>query len=377
MNNQLKIQRIYCLDLLRAMAIVGVLIYHFPRPESAIVFRAISHFGFWGVDLFFVLSGYLIGQQWFRAVSTQQANVKRFFFRRLMRTIPVYLTFVFIVCAYRMWNGLELPDWRYYFFLQNFGGMEDLTITWSLCIEEQFYLVFPFIGLFLLSHKKVSFYFYTSLLFIPIMLRAGMWWHLRPDLAFSIDVPSTHRDFNNFIYFPTYMRIDAIAMGTGLAYLQIFREELWTKWLTKGKTILFFSLGAFSVAAAMSKFSFLGTTFSFTLVGLGCSGLVASFISLSNKINTFTTPWVSLIAITSYSMYITHMHGVWLGEVISQKMGFAQYSWQSSCLTIFSMIILCSLMYLGVERPFLRLRDRLDYRWRKRQESDTPLSQAS
>ena len=109
--------------------------------------------GWAGVDLFFVLSGYLIGRQITLPLARNESwSAGRFFARRLSRTLPNYLA---VLLVYQLFPGPPIgasgaaPLWRFLTFTQNFGLAYGQTFThsWSLCIEEQFYLVLPLAAL--------------------------------------------------------------------------------------------------------------------------------------------------------------------------------------------------------------------------------------
>jgi peptidoglycan/LPS O-acetylase OafA/YrhL len=123
-------------DAMRGIAILLVLSFHwFGLP-----------FGWTGVDLFFVLSGYLIGGILIDNRSSP-LYFRTFYARRVIRIVPLYLLFLIMVA----WSsGISLPIWRFLTFTQNFAwvhtglvnvGLEGLT--WSLAVEEQFYLILP------------------------------------------------------------------------------------------------------------------------------------------------------------------------------------------------------------------------------------------
>ena len=84
-------QRVRGLDTLRAAAITAVVVYHMSWDSTNKAFRAIGAFGWTGVDLFFVLSGYLIAGQWFaKAAAGKKIPLGRFYLRRFLRTLPNY-----------------------------------------------------------------------------------------------------------------------------------------------------------------------------------------------------------------------------------------------------------------------------------------------
>lgn len=145
-------QRLPGLDLVRALAIAWVMLYHasilWHVPGDSWIVR----FGWMGVDLFFVLSGFLIAGQLLRPWARGAApNYPRFITRRLLRTIPAYL--VVLALYFRVpWlrDGLEIqPLWQFLTFTQNLfldaTPRKVFSHVWSLCVEEQFYLVFPLV----------------------------------------------------------------------------------------------------------------------------------------------------------------------------------------------------------------------------------------
>ena len=166
--------RIPELDGVRGMAILLILIDHYiygglgaARETSwGAVLRDIFPLAWSGVDLFFVLSGFLIG-----GILIDNRNsdgcLKTFYIRRACRILPLYFVWIslfFVLarllsgCAFSGWYGEELAPlphlhaWKYFLFLQNFHfakvnefGPIWTGITWSLCVEEQFYLLMPLI----------------------------------------------------------------------------------------------------------------------------------------------------------------------------------------------------------------------------------------
>jgi Acyltransferase family len=137
-------------DLLRALAILLVMLWHLPKPATPALLGALKPYGWIGVDLFFVLSGYLIGTQLLTPlVRGERVNLRAFFVRRSFRILPAFLV---VLCVYvfvpvtRETSAME-PAWRFLTFTMNFGlnFAENGTFShaWSLCVEEHFYLILP------------------------------------------------------------------------------------------------------------------------------------------------------------------------------------------------------------------------------------------
>src|SRR6185503_14173391 len=138
------------LDLLRAIAIGWVMLYHASLYGLAPSGNWPVDFGWMGVDLFFVLSGFLIASQLLRPWARgDRPDYRRFVARRLFRTIPAYsvvLAIYVLIPAARDRDHMQ-PLWTFVTFTQNFTihtpPAQAFSHAWSLCVEEQFYLVFP------------------------------------------------------------------------------------------------------------------------------------------------------------------------------------------------------------------------------------------
>src|SRR6202030_4375382 len=159
-------------DGLRAIAIISVVAFH--------TRLALCRGGYSGVDVFLVISGYLIGSLVYRDIRAQKFSFLRFYQRRAKRILPALLTMLFVcnIIAFALLSPLELRDYCaqavaavasgsniYYWLRSNYfnpvTAFKPLLMTWSLGIEEQFYLLFP-VALFLL-HKFAKRYLFSSI----------------------------------------------------------------------------------------------------------------------------------------------------------------------------------------------------------------------
>ena len=190
--------RIKGIDGLRGIAVLIVIFFHFLNNsyqnsninnlnDIEILIMKLTSFGWAGVNLFFVLSGFLIGTI---LLSNIESNnfFRVFYFRRFLRILPVYflLLTVFIFTKQYFYNPnitlfeKYIPVGAYFlliqnFFMSHFGhfGPNALTPTWSLAVEEQFYIVIPFI-IYYLNKKQILFVsiffivFATTFLFLTV-----------------------------------------------------------------------------------------------------------------------------------------------------------------------------------------------------------------
>jgi peptidoglycan/LPS O-acetylase OafA/YrhL len=215
------------LDGIRGLAIIWVLLYHFfslppknPFLANIPVLSLVSSFGWAGVSLFFMLSGYLITKGLIQS-DRESAWFKRFWCRRLFRIIPLY---ALLLLAYgvakitlgsrlggnKQWFGEGIPFWSFLVFVQNFYmasrdylGNDWLRVTWSLAVEMQFYL-------------------FISLLIgvIPVQ-RLGRWilFFILGSLLFRYIVFFTHDNSQMALIVLLPSRLDAFLLGALLVLL--------------------------------------------------------------------------------------------------------------------------------------------------------------
>ena len=151
------------LDGLRGMAILLVMLYHYFTGFG------IFDFGWTGVNLFFVLSGYLLTERLYPYLKDKKLILK-FYVNRIVRIVPIYFLFliVFFATIYIFASAETIRSFSYYsehiaaffgyiinwvFITKENHGADHLNHLWSLAIEEQFYLVFPLLVI-CLKHKK-------------------------------------------------------------------------------------------------------------------------------------------------------------------------------------------------------------------------------
>src|SRR5437660_4206587 len=142
------------LDLLRALAVIVVVIYHAALFGFKLPGR-VDRFGWIGVDLFFVLSGYLIGGQLLAPLARDQPiKLGRFFTRRALRIMPAYfvvLAVYFLLPSWREYPEMSQPLWKFLLSVQNIAlhGSTAFSHGWSLAVEDQFSLLLPLLLLVL------------------------------------------------------------------------------------------------------------------------------------------------------------------------------------------------------------------------------------
>ena len=201
--------RIPELDGIRALALIPVLYIH----SNAIEHTGLGIFAAYGwitVDLFFVLSGFLITGILLDAKG-EEGYFRNFYARRALRVWPLYYALLFLVLVliprfrHEAHEAVRFSPWYYFFFLQNlfpFGGFVlVLTPTWTLGVEEQFYLIWPL--LISLVPKRL----------FPLLIAAGL---VALPLLRVGTLYLTHDWI--YIYILTFCRADSLLVGAALAY---------------------------------------------------------------------------------------------------------------------------------------------------------------
>jgi len=300
--------RIPELDGLRGIAILLVLLYHFvssPRIQPP-VFHKMFAIGWSGVDLFFVLSGFLIGGI-LLDVRESPNYFRTFYGRRFFRIVPLYYLWIgayFVVAA--IWSSRVA--WRsipiYVLFLQNYAkidravlAMACLGALWSLAVEEQFYLIVPTVVRFL-STSRLLLMLYTAIICAPV---------------FRILLYKLLPNHPAAPYTLTPCRVDALAMGVLLAYG--WRNERWRAAFHRYQTAIcvtcFLLLSGFLYLAIWRPFQYSLAMYSwgFSVVDVFFASLLAIAVMLPGS------PWAAVCRLpfltemgrVSYCLYVIHM----------------------------------------------------------------------
>ena len=296
------LHRIDCLDGIRASAALMVMFFHFVghHGEPAWLVQA-AVIGQTGVDLFFVLSGFLITRILLRSRDTPHF-FKNFYVRRTLRIFPLYYAFltIYFFLLPRIFGAAVLPPgspWWSWLFLENVPATFPALLSsgpthfWSLAVEEQFYLGWPFM-VFILSRKNFARLVYASLL-VPLLLR----------------VLFLHDEIG--VRYFTFTRIDALGYGALLAVLltdesasparciPLFRGLLGTLPLLGILSFNALSDGGPDWVQAVN-FS-LVPAFYFALIGFCVIDPLARPLAA-----VFASRWLRWIGAISYGLYVFH-----------------------------------------------------------------------
>ena len=379
--------RIPELDGLRGLAILLVVLNHYmDLPEHgwvSIHFHDIFSLCWTGVDLFFVLSGFLIGGILLDYRDTEN-YFGTFYLRRICRIFPLYflwLALFFIVSRLLLnyhaqgWYGWlfsqdfsKVPKWSFALFLQNIfyakirlAGPLWTAVTWSLAVEEQFYLLLPALIWFLPPRK------------LPLLLISLI--SISP--IYRLFLYCYHPEISAYVLLSC--RIDTLLIGVLCAYG--IRQERFRSWLEKKQRWLYQALAVLSAGVVYlavyesSPFRFVMVFFGFTWMALfyGClllivvttkKGVIVDFMRLSPLRNLGTI---------SYGVYLMHasinmlLHGLILGKevkIVHLSDGIVTFT------AFLATVLVATLSWHSFEKPIIRWGHSFSYAGKKSRTGD-------
>jgi peptidoglycan/LPS O-acetylase OafA/YrhL len=329
-------QRNFGLDIIRAISILFVLIAHrFALPVEM---------GVLGVQIFFVLSGFLIGQILLRDFKEHGSvpTVIKFWKRRWFRTLPMYyLVLIFKIVIYGNPFGWKMIV--YFLFLQaNILGISFFNVSWSLVVEEWFYLFLP-IAIFLFFRKGIEPYRFSLFLLFFILLFFA-----------------TRFCWNYFHKGVIVFQFDCLLLGVVLAHLKINHKKIFRK-MNSLPLVVFGIISVFFLVIALGNMrnvelydTFYKVVWYF-LISLSIA-VIIPFVEQSAFLNNrlrnvkplyYFFTWTSVL---TYSFYLIH------AEIYAIPLGNLPLGLNLT-IQITLLYVICFLAYAFFEHPMLSLRD--------------------
>ena len=335
------------LDGVRGVAILVVLAHNlhgFTSPP----FSSLTRFGWMGVDLFFVLSGFLITGILLDTKSSKN-YFRNFYARRSLRIWPLYysiLVLMFVaVPLIRPQNAAEIfhrsqPWWSYPFFLQNFlvgepsASAGPLGVTWSLAVEELFYLGWPLFVRFF-SAKWLQTVAWMVLLFSPLL---------------RLYFVSRHW----LVYSSPFCRADGIMAGVLLALLVRKSDFLPGRWIVPAWTA-FLAAGPLAIAAEIGRAGWLA--YSMDIIAFTGFVYVAMYSRSVWWKACMTNRFLMFTGTISYGLYLLHK----LPDDVFKETGLlATHPHVSFWVAVTLSYLLAIASWNLLEKPFLRLKGRFE-----------------
>jgi len=384
--------RIPELDGLRGVAIGMVLLYHYffapieaPLGSFLSYFQVVGRLGWSGVDLFFVLSGFLIGGILLDA--RQSTNYFRVFYtRRFFRIIPIYYAFLLLVLAlgalgtfgltsnFSWMFAMCLPWLPQFLFLQNFWmallnnfGAHGPGVTWSLAVEEQFYLTLPPLVRFV-SLRNLGFALAAGILFAPISR-----------IALHVFAPSHLVSF--YVLMPC--RADALLLGVVGAVL--LRDNVWKERLARHRRVFPYLLVPLGLGVAVLGFRF-SESYGAVMLSVGYTWFALFYLSVIFCALLYPESWfggcmrwgwLRWLGSIAYGVYLFHdfIRYTLLSVVFSGDPG--HWSPSQSLISLVSSVVtllICWLSWTFFEKPLVQVGHRAHYEIREKETANATLT---
>lgn len=297
-------------------------------------FLSILRLGGHGVDLFFILSGWLLGHVLFKELQrTGTIKLWRFFQRRWLRTLPAYyavLGFTFIQAILQ--GRFEAPYATYVVFLQTYllKPSPFFGVSWSLCVEEHFYLLIAPVALWIGRANFRGIVIFAVLLGLPQIFRV---------IGFYGSLQESH------------VRLDQCAAGVALAFVHLRFPAIW-RVVEKLHRQLLLAFLCLIVWAVLSRTGALISPPLVVYTAMSCFAVSFADRSAWWK-EQIHIPGAYYIATRSYSIYLLHVEALAIAK---------RFEFNSLALLAFTTwgftLVLSELLYRCVELPFMNLRER-------------------
>jgi len=365
------------LDGVRAIAVTMVFLHHYYS-------KILIDCGWTGVQVFFVLSGFLITGILFDS-RREPFRFRNFYIRRTLRIFPLFFFTWLLILLAGIYLHLQWRPWHYLWvvYLGNFtrffvGSLDcdhiytalpllpiEIGHYWSLAVEEQFYLLWPLV-VFLVGSRKTLIRICLAVIVFSPLLRLVLYWTL-PQTLLSLD----------FLFRFTFTQCDSFLLGGLIALLM--RGDQKQQTLRAANWLLYLSLGCLMFLHLKSNNWRLHDLnfdrpwmpiFGLSLINFAAAGLILSALRQGSIIYRLTASWpLRQLGRYSYGFYVYHvlmapfLHVfVWPQSEFPKNAAHYFHSVLGLVLDFALVLAVSVLSYHFVESPFLRLKDRFTFR---------------
>lgn len=347
-------QRSIELDFIRGIAIIAVMGFHFHTVHTgSAIIGAIEYplksFGKEGVNLFFTLSGFLVGGLLLKQYAkVGHIDARRFIIRRIFKIWPAY----YVLIIFHVFAGRHPTST---FLVQNLTHMQNylgssITQTWSLAVEEHFYLFLPALLLVVSMLKlRANAILATLLTICGIVLVARCIVVSRGDLDAA--------------FFYTQYRIDSLLFGVILAAVYWMKPEVYRRLASHKKTLIALVVALVAWLVLATKNVPLDESIGYTIQALGFCALIVLTVEYAQKIrDAWLFRAVAWIGVYSYGIYLWHSLALAPGDMLIRKAEAMHIppvaAWAPVLIAQFMIAIVIGYVTTrAIEFPFLRLRD--------------------
>ncbi|PHR55536.1 MAG: hypothetical protein COA43_15220 [Robiginitomaculum sp.] len=355
------------LDFLRAIAVLFVLLRHGERALmqsssdalNALTTSPLHNFfinGWVGVDLFLVLSGYLIGKSLIKMFSKDnQINIKTYFWHRSLRIIPAYFAVLFITAlgVFPLYavspEHLGLRVFYHMLFLQDYLPSNINVVFWSLGVEEKFYILAPLIAVILVKFKQTrSAFALMALLF------------LCSPLAKTFQLWSAHAEINYQTFFqdyrsPFHLSTEPLIVGFAISYFEIKKKIN----LTPSQAKWIFAMAAVLTGSLLFSHDFLSSFGFWDMMGqpISLALLFGTMVVCATQLSGLPVigePVWRLVSRLSYALYLIHFPLIPLALALTLPNAPLSF-WGIYMIFAFAGALV---LHFLVEKPFLKIKNR-------------------
>ena len=342
------------LDGLRGIAILMVMIHRFWPRTGVGVAADLAGTGWIGVDLFFVISGFLITGI-LLDTKDDGGYFKNFYARRMLRIFPLY--YLFVIGVFVAFSGN--PAFREhagspFWYLAHLGNVPEgvlehdvpywLGPIWSLAIEEQFYLTFPWL-VYALDRRKLTLLLFGMILAAPLIRLTTM-----------LALP----DHERFQYLFTLCRIDTIAVGCLLAVaVRALDLERHRKTVFRIAVVAMPMIVVLAIGSHLDRTSPFDRVFGYSIVAIGCAAVLALVLLGRGQRSTAMLRFAPLAYLGKlcFGLYLLHRPADTIVSALAARIGLSGELWLMPAKLVMA-VVLATISWRLIERPFLGLKDR-------------------
>ncbi len=397
--------RYAALDGIRALSVLAVVFFHAAMPalefyELETMKGYLRNFpiadkwlfeGHYGVNAFFVLSGFLIGTMLMKEIDRSQSiNLKQFYLRRYLRLSPLYFFVLALIASFWVFGANQSANdlWFNVLYINNYVIDAHLKMpwAWSLAVEEQFYLIFPLLLLlvFRFNNKlKILIGIYLFSYLVRALLLAN-----NPELLldlsriyFSKEL-GTHEEATSFVmllYIPLWSRFGELIIGVLVAYMNLYHGDKLKAVLQKNivlnNILLIAALAAITWLVSVpiydidmklsNEFLFFYNTINENLFSL-CVAIIMCCVLYPAGLSCIADKILSAnfwypIAQLSYAIYLLHPPFVYFFGFLPAAKGSTVPSLgiylQAGFIGLLVTLLFAAITFIFIERPFMKMRD--------------------
>ncbi|MDP2205754.1 MAG: acyltransferase [Alphaproteobacteria bacterium] len=361
-------QRLPGLEGLRALAILLVFLRHNAyfflemqgkEPAQSPLWNLMLN-GWIGVDLFFVLSGYLITVSLLR---THRHDWKTYAQKRFLRIVPAYVG-VLALCVLGAFPFYVVPaedlSWRVFYhliFLQDYLPANINVVFWSLGVEEKFYIVAPFLILFLAGGSKEMaprrlIFWVVGLIAVGGALRL---------LSFLVADPQNYAAFFENVRAPFHANWETLLLGVAIAF---WRERKGALLPAQARNVFYAGLAGMTLLMASHEMMHTVGLFDALLQPLlvaACMALLVFSVVAGYSNRLLDNGAARYLSRISYSFYLVHFP-------LAPAVLYLWSIWGAGAFWVYSAAYLCisllaaTALHFALEKPFLDMKDRLAVR---------------